>query len=279
MITKNSLTTRAAVLLSGAVLVPAILALSGALTGCADNQPAAEPLRVGVTPNYPPLVFMQNGKIAGAEVDLANRLGVRLGRPVVFVSLPWDKLIPALLDKRIDIIMSGMSVTEARQLRIAFCDPYLHNQLRAIFTRGDADRYKTVADVTNTLARIGFVPGTTADAFVKEHCLTAAHVSIASRGDVAFYLLQGRLIDLYIDDTFALAQIISANEAGLTLLKEPLAADDLAWAVRPDNTGLLMKANELLAQWKSDGTLNATLVQWMPYLPKYESFQQNPTGP
>jgi polar amino acid transport system substrate-binding protein len=188
------------------------------------------------------------------------------------------KLIHSLLDRRIDIIMSGMSVTGPRQLRIAFCEPYLHNQLRAIFPRGDADRYKTAADVTNTLARIGFVPGTTSDTFVKEHCLTASQISIASRNDVAFYLLQGRLVDLYIDDTFALAQIVSQHETGLTYLKEPLAADDLAWGVRPDNTGLLMKANELLAQWKSDGTLNATLVQWMPYLPKYESLQPNQAG-
>ena len=250
-----------------------LLAVLGGLAACTTTTPP-RPLRVGITPDYPPLAFEQDDGVTGAEVDFAVALGAQLGRPVQFFSFRWEQLIPALQEQRIDIIMSGMSVTPARQLRIAFSDPYLHNQLRAIFNRQNADRFKTRADILNTDAKIGVVPGTTADTFVQKNCTNATRVAIASRKDAPFHLLQDRQIDVFINDSFALAQILSENEADLTYLKEPLADDDLAWGVRSDNQELLRQVNAALARWKSDGTLNKILLRWMPYLPKYELLQE-----
>jgi len=248
--------------------------LAGA-TGCTTTRQS--PLRVGITPDYPPLVFEQGDGFAGAEIDLAGALGAQLGRPVQCVPMRWEQLIPALQEQRIDIIMSGMSVTRPRQLRIAFSDPYLHNQLRAIFSRQNADRFKTRQDLLNTGARIGVAPGTFADTFVQENCPKAERVSIGTRRDAAFYLLQDRRIDVFVDDSFALAQILSENEASLTYLAQPLAEDDLAWGIRADDQDLLRKVNLALAQWKSDGTLDRVLLRWIPYLKKYESLQQSET--
>jgi polar amino acid transport system substrate-binding protein len=247
------------------------LVLAG-VVGCATTR--HNPLRVGVTPDYPPLVFEQDGGVVGAEIDLANALGAQLNRPVKCYSMRWDQLIPTLQEGRIDIIMSGMSVTRPRQLRIAFSEPYLHNQLRAIFSRPNADRFKTREDVLNTTAKIGVVPGTTADVFVQENCPKAERVNIGTRRDAAFHLLQDRRIDLFVDDSFALAQILSENEADLTYLAQPLAGDDLAWGIRSDNQELLRQVNVVLDRWKSEGTLDRILLVWMPYLHKYESLQQ-----
>src|SRR5262249_54888242 len=82
------------------------------LGACATSGPVADGgasiLRVGVTPTYPPIIFKQNQQLAGVEVELARRLGARLGRPAQFVELRWDEQIPALIAGAIDIIMSGM---------------------------------------------------------------------------------------------------------------------------------------------------------------------------
>lgn len=261
-------------------LLPAALSLLWLLGGgCAGTGSEPIPLRVGVTPDYPPLVFESQGQLMGAEIDLADALGQQLGRPVEILKLRWDDLIPALLDGRIDIIMSGMSVTQPRQIRVAFTEPYLRNQLRVIFPQSEADKFKTVEDVLNAQARIGVAPGTTGDAFVQKNCPQAERVPLRTRGDAAFYLLDGSRIDLYLDDTFALAQILSEHEARIGYLKAPLAEDDLAWAVRPDDQQLLMSVNSVLARWKDDGTVNKILNRWMPYLAKYEAqLQANPAA-
>jgi len=253
-----------------------LLAVLAGMVGCTTTRPKPL-LRVGLTPDYPPLVFERDGGVVGAEIDLAGALGAQLGRPVQFFSMRRELLIPALQEQRIDIVMSGMSVTPARQLRIAFSDPYLHNQLRAIFTRQNADQFKTRDDILNTSAKIGVVPGTTADAFMQKNCPKAWRVAIASRQDAPFHLLKDRQIDIFIDDTFALAQILSENEAGLTCLMQPLADDDLAWGIRTDDQEFLRQVNAVVARWKSDGTLERTLRHWLPYLHKYEALQQGGT--
>lgn len=255
----------------------AMAALAGLLTlaGCASvddkgttagHGSSTAPLRVAVTGDYPPLVTKAGTGFQGAEIDLAHALGQKLGRPVEFVPVRRGNLIPALVENQADIIMSGMSVTTARQLRIAFTDPYLRNELRAVFPRKDADRFKTPEDVMQARARIGVITGTTADVFVQKNCPEASRVPLESRRDAAFYLLKGGRLDLFIDDSFALAQMVSENEADLAILQQPLAEDDLAWGLRPGDQALLDEVNAALAGWKADGTLSSILRRWMPYL-------------
>jgi ABC-type amino acid transport substrate-binding protein len=264
--------------LSAAVLVAGLemggmISCQAADTGATQSEAttSAAPLRVGIAPDYPPLVYRQPDGTNGVEIDFAKALGQELGRPVEFVVLRRDELIGALLDQRIDIIMSGMSVTKARQLRISFSDPYVRNELRAIFPLKSADRFKTKDDILKTTDRIGVITGTTAEIFVKQNCPNAKIVNLTQRQDVAFYLLKGGRMDLYIDDTFAQADIFSKNEANIAYLPEPLSADDLAWGIRPDDTEFLTRINKILAKWKADGTVDRTLNRWMPYLKNMRS--------
>ena len=258
---------------SNCVLLGVLTLLLAFGSGCAGTRQA--PLRVGITPDYPPLVFKYNGQIAGSEVDFGRALGGQLNRKVEFISLRWEQLIPAVQNGNIDIIMSGMSITRARQLQIAFSDPYLTNQLRAIFSRPNADRFKSFADIQKEGVKIGVIAGTTADLFVKTNCPLAERIELGSREDVAYYLLQNPTIDVYVDDTFALAQILSQNEADLTFMRQPLAENYLAWGMRADETQFRQAVNATLARWKTDGTLERILNRWIPYLKKYEMLRQN----
>ncbi len=247
-------------------------------TGCSSTEqtgrkagrakPGSNALRVGVTPDYPPLVFEEGEYVAGAEVDLARALGKELNRPVEFVTLKREEQLTALNDGRADIIMSGVSVTRARQLRALFSNPYLQNQIRAIFRRADAYQFQSYNDVISTTARIGFLPGTTAAIFVQNNCPDAQKIPLQYRRDAVFWLTDGGRIDLYVDDIFALAQMVSEHEALLAYLPGALVVEDLAWPVAPSNQALLDQVNQILARWKTDGSLDRTLQRWMPYLKK-----------
>jgi ABC-type amino acid transport substrate-binding protein len=246
------------------------MGMMGALLSWA-GEAQGQILRVGITPDYPPLVFREPDRTNGFEIDMAKALAAELIRPVEFVVLKFDDLIPALVDRRIDIIMSGMSITKARQLRIAFSKPYLHNELRAIFRQKDASRFKAPADVLNMNGKIGVIPHTTGDVFVSENCPNAQRVPIANRKDVAPLLIRGERMDVFVDDIYALATIISEHDAELSYLKQPLSEDDIAWGVRPNDHELLDAVNTALAKWKADGTLQNTLDRWIPYLKNLKS--------
>ena len=111
-----------------------IVAYTLVLSACAAAPTAvveADPgiLRVGVSPDSPPLIFKQNDEISGLEAEMAVALANYLEKTAVFVEVPWEDQIPALLANRTDIIMSGMSVTLARQYEIAFSKPYFKSGL------------------------------------------------------------------------------------------------------------------------------------------------------
>src|SRR5215467_12367437 len=80
-------------------------------------------LRVGISPDYPPLAFKDvRFGLVGIEVELANQLGKQMGKQIQFVEMPFPDLINALLEQKIDIIMSGMSVTTDRVKLVNFTD-------------------------------------------------------------------------------------------------------------------------------------------------------------
>jgi len=259
-------------------LLPLLLLAGGlglVLAGCEDYYrhppaPAEIPpnaLRIGVTSTYPPIIFRQGGEMAGVEADLARMLGVRLGRPIHFVEVSWDQQIDTLMAGRTDIIMSGMSVTEARAVRIAFSDPYLEGGLMAAVRSEDARRFGSREALLQTDGVIGALDRTTGDVFVQRNFPNARRVTLSLASDGAL-ALRRRTIDVFVHDGPSIAWLVSANEAELAGIWIPLNRENLAWGVRRDDPALLAQLNESLAAWKQDGTLNEVLVRWLPYLKK-----------
>ena len=94
------------------------------IAGCAqpsksppDSKPADDAvLKVGVSTTSPPFVFKQSGEIVGLDAELAREFSSFIGKKLRFVELKWVDQIPALLDKRTDIIMSGMTIRKHAKL-------------------------------------------------------------------------------------------------------------------------------------------------------------------
>jgi len=244
-------------------------------TGFFIFHPAAAqevPLRVGITPDYPPLIFKQGDTVAGIEPDLARKLAQELNRPVRFVSLRGDEQIPALLEKNIDIIMSGMSVTQAREIRIRFTDPYLKNGLIAAVRAEDSKKYDSRERILGSFSTVGAVKDTTGDAFLKRNFPNATRKTVFLKASDAAFELKRRALDIFIHDAPYIIWLVSENEADLTVLWEVFDEENLAWGVRKDDESLFTRLNQILKKWKEDGTLQATLARWLPapYLKRFK---------
>ncbi len=85
----------------------------------------SDTMKVGVATNYPPVIFKHDGKIVGIEADLAQSVGKETGMDIKFEEMPWESLESALNDGKIDVVMSGVSITQARQQRVDFTKPYM----------------------------------------------------------------------------------------------------------------------------------------------------------
>lgn len=96
-------------------------------------SPTGAALTIGVAATREPTSFVDgDGRITGHEGELARRLGALLGRPVEFSNMKFMALIPALQSGKIDLVITGMSVTEERRKRVAFSSTYFENAQRML---------------------------------------------------------------------------------------------------------------------------------------------------
>ena len=81
-------------------------------------------LRVGVSLFTPWTLKNKNEELVGFEIDVAKKLSMDMGVTAKLISYDWEKLIPALNDNEIDIIIAGMAITPKRALKVNFSLPY-----------------------------------------------------------------------------------------------------------------------------------------------------------
>ncbi len=81
-------------------------------------------IKVGISPDYPPFEYMENGEITGFDHDLVVEIGKVLGDEIKFVPLNFDGLVAALKTGKIDMIASGMTKTKEREKSCEFSQTY-----------------------------------------------------------------------------------------------------------------------------------------------------------
>lgn len=230
-------------------------------TGAAGSE-----VRVGIATNYPPMAFKQQGEIKGIEAEFANQLGTDLGAKIILIETPWDDLIPALRDHRIDVIMSGMSITDARKQLVAFTDPYLQVGQMALIRRADQQRFRKLTKENLSTINVGVVRGTTGEAFARTN-LPSAKVTAFDSVDAGVAALRKGEIDAFVHDAPAIWRItggFDSPESELVGRYRPLTEEYLAWAVRKnDGDALRQRLNETLARWKANGQIDAVLDHWI----------------
>jgi len=85
----------------------------------------ADKIRIGTEGAYPPWNSKdESGKLIGFEVELAWTLCRYIGEQCTIVEQDWDGMIPALIMRKFDAIMAGMSITAERQKAISFSQGY-----------------------------------------------------------------------------------------------------------------------------------------------------------
>jgi ABC-type amino acid transport substrate-binding protein len=220
--------------------------------------------RIGISPDYMPLAYKDPATgLVGVEVDFANQLGKSLEKTIVFVETPFPELIQSLLEERIDIIMSGMSITREREERVSFTDSYVTIGQMALVRAKDRSQFPNVQSFAQFTSKVGFVQATTGEMAAKAF-FPRATLTPQSTIDGGITALRKAEIEVFIHDAPTVWRIASnPNERELAGLYWPLTKEPLAWAVRKDDESLRFALNRELQQWKESGRLKQTLSRWV----------------
>jgi ABC-type amino acid transport substrate-binding protein len=222
-------------------------------------------IRVGVTTDFPPVIFKENNEIKGIEADYAILLGKYLNKKVKFIEIPLKESLKYLNENKIDILMSGVSVTEERKNKVDFTKPYMMSGLMALIRENDVTRLSRPADLYIKSIRVGFVAKTTGEQFAKRFLENSSLYGFESIDD-AIIALQKNNIDYLIHDAPTVWQIANKPNLykGLLALYRPLTKEPMAWAVKKGNKDLLDKINNAFDKMQKSGELQAIQNKWIP---------------
>jgi polar amino acid transport system substrate-binding protein len=138
-----------------------IATISAATAGMLEDVQKRGTLRVGMSTFVPWAMRDKDGNLIGFEIDVATQVAEDMGVKVEFVPTAWSGIIPALIAKKFDIIIGGMSITPQRNLTVNFTTPYAHSGQQMAANMQLAGDFKTREDFNSSDVTIACRRGAT----------------------------------------------------------------------------------------------------------------------
>ncbi|MDX5438927.1 MAG: transporter substrate-binding domain-containing protein [Alteromonadaceae bacterium] len=242
-----------------------IVAASCALAMIAGTAQAQDRnLRIAFDIPYEPFEYRdENGELTGFEVELATAMCEELNANCEFVIQAWDGMIPGLLARKFDLIMSSMSITPERAERVLFSEPYY-------ITPGGwfgPDSFNT--DVTDMDAmkgkNIGVQRGTTMDTYVTENMGGVVSIKRYTTAEDMVLDLEGQRLDAVFVDYPVGEQTILNREGYKEVGESVKLGEGVGVAMRKRDTQLAEDINAALKKLKEDGTYDAIMEKYFSY--------------
>lgn len=201
-------------------------------------------LTLATDPSDPPLEFYdEDNKLIGAEVDLANALGVVLGVKVKLVPAKFDAIIPGIQAGRYDGSVSGFADRVDRQKIVDIVDYFVSSRAYLVKTSGLAD-LEAAKDLCGR--KVAVAKGTTmADSILtlSSDCESAGKPAIGVQNypdqNACVLAVQSGRADLTILSDHAALWISKTSKGALDVILLPDEGNDI--------NGIVLKKGELVA--------------------------------
>ena len=221
-------------------------------------------IRIGMTGNQPPYSMKAvNDSLMGYEVDLARILAESMGVKLNIVELPFSDLMPALESGKIDAIMSGMTITPERNMKVLFAGPYTLSG-KSILTKSKVLAEISEAEEANYKKyKITCLKGSTSEDFVRVYMPDTEIIPVENYDIGVDMVLNDQADALVADFPICLVTLLRYQHAGLITLDEPLTIEPIGMALPPGDSQFLNLVENYLSALELSGILQILDQIWL----------------
>jgi lysine/arginine/ornithine transport system substrate-binding protein len=228
-------------------------------------------IRFGVDPSYPPFESKApDGSLVGFDIDLGKALCAKLNAKCVWVENDFDGMIPALQARKIDAVLSDMSVTDKRRRQIDFTNKTAFSPTRMVAKAGS--NLQPTADSLRGKS-IGVEQGTIQETYAKTYFEPNGVnvVSYQNQDQVYADLKSGRLEAALQDEAQASAGFLKTSEgrgfefSGPEVNDTKILGSAAAIGLRKEDTDLKDALNNALADLLKDRTYQAIAKKYFDF--------------
>ena len=232
--------------------------LGAAALATAGLAQADDPLKVGMSGGYFPFTFVEQDELKGFEVDVLEAVAEQMGVEVEFVTANFSGLFGMLESGRIDTIANQITITDEREAKYLFTDPYVYDGAQVVVKRGN-DSIHGVEDLRGKSVAVNL--GSNYAALLEE-------LPYADEIDIRTYesnieqdTALGR-VDAFVMDRVSASQVIKEKPLPLALAGQPFSQIRNALPFREGDAELRDRVNAALSELRSDGTLSEISERW-----------------
>lgn len=221
-------------------------------------------LRVGTAANMPPLNMLdKSGVPMGLDVDLANYIAGGMGVELSLVIKPFAELLPALEAGEVDMVISGMTITPERNMKVAFAGPYhisgkaLLTKFKSMVTSEDTSKLNSEA-----FAYTALESSTSAD-LVRTLMPKARLVTAKNYDEAVDMVLTNKVDALVADYHVCVLSLLRHPHEGLVSLITPFTYEPLGIAMPKGDAQMMNWMTNFLTTMRESDELVKLKVKWV----------------
>lgn len=220
-------------------------------------------LRVGMTAQQPPFSMKdKKGTIIGFEVDLAEMLAEGMGVKLTIVEVPFADLLKSLEEGKIDMVMSGMTMTTKRNLKTMFLGPYVISG-KSILTRSPS--YSSTDDVDDlnvNSIKVVVLKGSTSETFVKKE-MPEAELLLGTDYNACIQMLMDKKAQIMVADYPICVYTAQVQpEKGLITIDKPLTIEPIGAALPVDAAHFINLVENFMNRLLIMGVIDELQAYW-----------------
>lgn len=223
-------------------------------------------LRVGMSTFVPWAMRNKQGELIGFEIDVAKRLAADSGWKVEFVPTAWDGIIPALLAKKFDVIIGGMSITQERAKSVLFTTPYSHSGVQVAANKELAEGFTQFGDFNSRKVKIAARRGAFTVQIARETFPKAKILQFDDDAQAFQEVLNGNAYAVIASSPKPEHEVIKHHEVLFLPFSERLSKGNEAFAVRLGEEDKKAFFNNWINERTEDGWLSERYEYWFSTL-------------
>lgn len=221
---------------------------------------ATTDVKIGMSGRYFPFTFVKQDKLQGFEVDLWDEIGRRNDYNVEYVTANFSGLFGLLETGRIDTISNQITITDVREAKYLFADPYVIDGAQIAVRKG-RDDIQGIEDLDGKTVAVNL--GSNFEQLLRDYDknnkINIKTYDTGIEHDVAL----GRA-DAFVMDRLSVLEVIKKTGLPLQLAGQPFETIENAWPFVKNENGIKLQAdvNKTLADMRADGSLKAISLKW-----------------
>lgn len=218
-------------------------------------------LEMGTSAEFAPFESRNpQGDIVGFDIDLANYIADELGVELEITDMKFDGLIGALQNDRVDLVLAGMSATDARKENVDFSTEYNHSGEMFVSQKGSGLESLEDLEGLTVGVQLGTIQEEGAKSIIEDEAIDFELKALDDSGALIQEILSGRIDAAYMDKQVALGYIESQ---GLDAFDDPTTASPGMAVAFPKGSDLVDDVNAVLAEMEENGKLDELKEKWL----------------